>query len=204
MAASCHTRVLETAHFCDRDAELMLQAKLGDEGAFSLLFHEHRAPVHRFVLRMVGDRSDAEDITQEVFLRVYRYRECYEVTAKFTTWLYRIAGNVTLNWIRDHSRRRYCQPLEPGPGSRAQTHLVDRSARIDEWLLFQDAMSELRCAVDELPERQRKIVFLHKFDEIGCDEIAGMLGCTSQAVRSALCRAYGKLRERLACRPAAL
>jgi RNA polymerase sigma-70 factor (ECF subfamily) len=188
---------VDLAHSCDCDEELMMQAKRGDQRAFDLLFRQHRAPVQRFVFRMVRDRTEAEDITQEVFLRVYRYRDGYEVTAKFTTWLYRIAGHVTLNWIRDHSRSRYSEPLEPPAGSRPRRHFVDGTVRIDEWLLFQSRMAALRSAMDELPARQRQIVRLHKFEEMGCEEIASALGCSNQAVRSTLCRAYGKLREML-------
>ena len=201
MAAICHTPLFETPDIPDRDAELMLRAKSGDRGAFDLLFKEHRAPIQRFVFRMIRDRAEAEDVTQEVFLRVYRYRQGYEVTAKFTTWLYRIAGHVTLNWIRDHSRFRQHQPLDVPRGVRPYKPFVDSAARIDDWLVFQHTVEELRSAIEELPERQRKIVFLHKFEELGCEEIAAALGCSSQAVRSVLCRAYSKLRERLAAAP---
>lgn len=202
MAASCHTVMLEPTDVFDRDAALMLRAKLGDDSAFARLFKEHSAPVQRFVYRMVRDRTEAEDITQEIFLRVYRYREGYEVTAKFTTWLYRIAGHVTLNWIRDHSRSRFHLPLEMSNSGRPNRHFVDRTARIDEWLVLENTAAELRSAMDELPARQKKVVVLHKYEDMACGEIANVLGCSNQAVRSTLCRAYGHLRTRLSADPA--
>jgi RNA polymerase sigma-70 factor (ECF subfamily) len=175
----------------------MLQAKDGDENAFGALFRQHRAPVQRFVRRMLGNAAEAEDVTQEIFLRAFRYRDNYEVTAKFTTWLYRIAGHVTLNWIRDQSRFRRHLPLEPTPGDRRGPYMADPAARIDEWLLFQDLLAALHAAIDELPQRQQEILRLHKFDELECETIAQQLGCSNQAIRSVLFRAYESLRQRL-------
>src|SRR6266849_6477306 len=155
MAASCLIGALDSPHIGDHDAELMLRAKHGDEEAFVLLIKKHRAPVLRFAYRMVRDRHASEDIAQEVFLRVHRYRENYEVTARFTTWLYRIAGRVALNWIRDHARARSHQPLDLPRGSPVRQQFFDHSIRIDEWLLRESRNHELRCAVAELPDRQR-------------------------------------------------
>ena len=197
MVASCHSRFDQSTESRDRDAELMLLTKHGDENAFGTLFCKHRAPVQRFVRRMLGDAAEAEDVTQEIFLRAFRYREHYEVTAKFTTWLYCIAGHVTLNWIRDHSRFRGSLSLEPAPGDRHGPHLVDATARIDDWLAFQDIVAALHAAIGELQPRQQEILRLHKFDEMDCEAIGRQLGCSSQAIRSALCRTYSSLRKRL-------
>src|SRR5215470_14154721 len=117
MAATCLTEALQTLTAHDCDESLMMRARSGDRQALDVLINRYRAPMIRFAYRMVKDRAAAEDIAQEVFLRVYRYREGYEVTAKFTTWLYRIAGRVALNWIRDHSRARSHEPLDLPCGS---------------------------------------------------------------------------------------
>jgi len=196
MAANCHTATLEL-HEMDYDAQLMLRAKVGDRNAFEQLIRKHRPPIVRYAFRMVHDRTAAEDIAQEVFLRIYRSRAGYEGTAKFTTWLYRIASHVSLNWIRDHSRSNSHLSLEIPRGHPLHAHFIDRTARIDEWLIFQTAMDQVRAAVSDLPERQRRIVMLHKFEEMGCDEIASLLGCSAQAIRSTLCRAYTTLRRGL-------
>ena len=189
MAATCHTGLQATT--TDPDAALMLRVRSGDAHAFELLVRKHRPPILRYAFRMIHDRTAAEDVTQEVFLRVYRHRGSYEVTAKFTTWLYRIAGNLALNWMRDHARSRSHEPLE-------NARFIDCTVRIDEWLVFRSKLDELLAAVEQLPDRQRRIVRLHKFDDLGCEEIAEQLGCSQQAIRSTLCRAYSKLRAQLA------
>jgi RNA polymerase sigma-70 factor, ECF subfamily len=196
-AATCLSGKLDPPQVGDEDAALMLRARYGDEQALDFLIKKYRAPMLRFAFRMVRDRHAAEDVTQEVFLRVYRYRESYEISAKFTTWLYRIAGHVALNWMRDHARVRSHEPLELPRDSRMRRQFLDHTVRIDQWLLLQSRNDKLRCAVDQLPDRQRMIVHLHKFEEIECEEIAQMLGCSNQAVRSVLCRAYSSLRRRL-------
>src|SRR6266540_3238591 len=99
----------------DYDAELMLRVKDGDGSSFALLLDKHRAPVIHFLFRMVQNHAIAEELAQEVFLRVYRSRGTYEPTAKFTTWLFRIATHLALNWVRD------------GRNERAQEHLDDDS-----------------------------------------------------------------------------
>src|SRR5256885_15027375 len=90
----------------DLDAQLMLRVKDGDEESFRLLLDKHRNPVVHFVHRMVQDRAVAEELGQEVFLRVFRSRETYEPTARFTTWLFRIATHLALNWLRAERNER--------------------------------------------------------------------------------------------------
>jgi DNA-directed RNA polymerase specialized sigma24 family protein len=90
----------------ERDAELMLRVRDGDEGSFVLLIRRHRSPVIHFLYRMIQNQAVAEELAQEVFLRVYRSRETYEPTAKFTTWVFRIASHLALNWIRDHKAEK--------------------------------------------------------------------------------------------------
>src|ERR1700732_4070507 len=85
----------------ERDAELMLRVRDGDQASFGLLLEKHRSPVIHFLYRMVQNPAVAEELAQEVFLRVYKSRSSYEASAKFTTWLFRIAAHLGLNWIRD-------------------------------------------------------------------------------------------------------
>ncbi len=182
----------------DIDAQMMLNAKRGDMSALEVLVRKHRGPIAHYVYRMVGNYAISEELAQEVFLRVHRYREGYEMTAKFTTWLYRIADHMALNWLRDSGRERFHECLEAPPGNRLRRQFADPNIRIDEWLVLERKLEEVRRAVGELPERQRKVVLLHKFEDVGCEEIAATLGCSHQAVRSLLCRAYATLRVRLA------
>ena len=182
----------------DLDALMMLSAKRGDMHSLEVLVNKHRGPVIRYVNRMVRDEAISEELAQEVFLRVHRYREGYEITAKFTTWLYRIACRLALNWIRDHERERYREALESPRDDRPVRQYTDPAMRIDDWLVTERKYDEVRRAVHQLPERQRMVVLMHKFDGLSCEEIAATLGCSRQAVRSLLCRAYMTLRIRLA------
>src|ERR1700722_7524850 len=88
------------------DVQLMLDVKAGDDESFALLLHRYRSPLVNFLFRMVKSREQAEDLAQEVFIRVYRAREEYVPTAKFTTWLFRIATNLALNSLRDHRHQK--------------------------------------------------------------------------------------------------
>jgi RNA polymerase sigma-70 factor (ECF subfamily) len=116
----------------DPDAELMLRVKEGDEASFALLLDKHRSSVIHFLYRMVQNRAISEELAQEVFLRVYRSRETYEATAKFTTWLFRITTHVALNWLRDRKNERSQECLDQEgttgkPGMCLTVHLSSSS-----------------------------------------------------------------------------
>jgi RNA polymerase sigma-70 factor (ECF subfamily) len=181
--------------FLDADAELMLQLREGDEGCFTLLLERHRNAVIHFLYRMVLNQAVAEELAQEVFLRVYRFRGSYQATAKFTTWLFRIATHLGLNWIRDGRHENAREALEPDGGTR---QFQDRSRTVEQEMLYQARLREVRQAIENLPSKQRAAVMMHKYEELGYAEIAGVLRCTESAVKSLLFRAYESLRLRLA------
>ncbi len=188
---------ISASHHLDADARLMLRAKAGEAAGLAALYEKHRHGIMRYIYRQLQDRSIAEDLTQEVFLRVHRHRLDYEPSAKFTTWVYRIAANLALNWKRDHGREIASGALSGTvdlPGWRC----ADRRMPVDERMAIEARREEVRRAVAGLPERQRRVVVLHKFEEIEGRQIAEALGCSHQAVRSTLFRAYQTLRERLA------
>lgn len=179
------------------DTELMLLVKAGDDASFARLLTRHREPIISFLYRMVQNAAIAEELAQDVFLRVYRAREKYEVSAKFTTWLYCIATNVALNHIRDGKRARNTEALDDPESS---VHQVLRSPEptAEEQLVAGSLGWEVRKAVGELPANQRTAVILHKYQELDYRQIATALGCSESAVKSLLFRAYEALRGRLA------
>jgi RNA polymerase sigma-70 factor, ECF subfamily len=183
--------------WADPDAQLMLSAGRGDASGLAQLIEKYYGAVLRYCFHRVRDFAAAEELTQEVFLRVHGSRLRYRPSARFTTWLYRIASNVVLNWIRDTGRERGHQRLDAARPRGPELQLPDGSPRIDEWLARQSRADELRRAIGELPERQRTAVILHAFEEMPGQEIAHSLGCSHQAVRSLLFRAYATLRTRL-------
>src|ERR1700730_13134006 len=110
----------------ERDAELMLRVRDGDQASFGLLLEKHRGPVIHFLYRMVQNQAVSEELAQEVFLRVYRSRNSYEPTAKFTTWLFRIATHLALNRIRDGRKEKLQQSLDEDAGGGLPRQLADR------------------------------------------------------------------------------
>ena len=179
------------------DAELMLRVKDGDEGSFADLLSKHRDPVIRYLYRMVQNAAVAEELAQDVFLRVYRARHSYEPTAKFTTWLYRIATRVALNFIRDSRVARNALPLE-GPDGQPVPELRTSDPSVEDRLVAATRTLEIRRAILALPEKQRAAVILHKYHDVDYREIAAALQCSESAVKSLLFRAYETLRGRLA------
>ena len=182
------------------DAEVMLRAKAGDESAFAYLVQKYRRAMVGFMYRMSHDAAAAEDLAQEVFLRVYRSRSSYEASAKFTTWLYRIATNLAVNYARDtrHERPEVTRSLdEPDEETGTRLDLPDRSGTAEQALLRRERMAAIRAKVQELPERQRIAVVMHKYQQMDYREIAKVLKLSESATKSLLFRAYETLREQL-------
>jgi len=181
------------------DVQLMLDVKAGDEESFDLLLERYRTPLVNFLFRMVRDVATAEDLAQEVFLRVYRARKQYSPTAKFTTWLFRIATNLALNSVRDNRHHQMDISLDAPPEEdTAPMELPAREMRIDEHMVERDRSKFIRQAVGSLPEKQRVAVLLHKYEEMDYAEIAKILECSEGALKSLLFRAYETLRVQLA------
>jgi RNA polymerase sigma-70 factor, ECF subfamily len=181
----------------ERDAELMLRVRAGDSASFTLLLEKHRGPVIHFVYRMVLNQAIAEELAQEVFLRVYRSRESYEPTAKFTTWLFRIATHLALNWIRDGKNEKGQESLDSELQEGIGRQVADRGWNVEQVLVYRVRLKEVRDAIDLLPAKQRAAVLMHKYQEMEYSQIATALGCSESAVKSLLFRAYETLRSRL-------
>jgi RNA polymerase sigma-70 factor (ECF subfamily) len=182
----------------DQDAFLMLRVRAGDQASFGLLIQRHRSPVFHFLCRMVQNQAVAEELAQEVFLRVYRSRSTYEPTAKFTTWLFRIATRLALNSLRDGKKEKLQDSLEEETPDGTTRQLPDRSRTIEQEMLYQARLREVREAIEGLPAKQRAAVLMHKYDEMEYSQIARVLRCSDSAVKSLLFRAYESLRFALA------
>jgi RNA polymerase sigma-70 factor (ECF subfamily) len=188
------------------DVQLMLDVKSGDDSSFELLLRKYRTAVVNFLYRMVRDGAAAEDLAQEVFLRVYRARGQYMPTAKFTTWMFRIATNLAFNALRDGRYRQMEVSIDHaafdhsgnGESEPAALEIADRHPSIESELIRRDRAELVRRAVEALPEKQRAAVLLHKYQEMDYDEIARVLACSESALKSLLFRAYETLRVELA------
>jgi RNA polymerase sigma-70 factor, ECF subfamily len=182
------------------DAQMMLRVKAGDDSAFEYLVQKYRRPMLNFMYRMAHNSAAAEDMAQEVFLRVYRSRENYEASAKFTTWLYRIASNLAVNHARDtrHERPENTVSLdEPDQNTGLTMDVADDSLTAEEAIVRRQRLAAIRQRVQALPERQRVAVIMHKYQEMDYRQIAEILKLSESAIKSLLFRAYETLRGQL-------
>jgi len=182
------------------DAQIMLRVKAGDQSAFDYLVQKYRRPLVSFMYRMARNAAAAEDLAQEVFLRVYRSRESYEASAKFTTWLYRIATNLAVNHARDtrHQRPEATVSLdEPNEETGTTFELPDGAPTAEQAMLRRERLLAIRRKVEALPERQRLAVIMHKYQQMDYKQIAAVLKLSESATKSLLFRAYETLREQL-------
>ncbi len=182
----------------DYDAELMLRVKDGDGASFGVLLEKHRTAVVHFLYRMVQNHAVAEELAQEVFLRVYRSRESYEASARFTTWLFRIATHLALNALRDGKNEKFQERLDSESPDMPARQVSDARPTVEQRMVYQVRLDEVRRAVATLPEKQRAAVLMHKYQEMEYSQIAKVLCCSESAVKSLLFRAYETLRARLA------
>ncbi len=182
------------------DAEVMLRVAAGDDGAFDYLVEKYRRPMISFMYRMTHNQAVAEELAQEVFLRVYRSRQSYAASAKFTTWLYRIATNLAVNHARDtkHERPENIVNIdEPDTDTGLTVDVPDGNLNAEQTILRRERLAAIRRQVEALPERQRMAVVMHKYQNMDYKQIAAVLKLSESATKSLLFRAYETLRETL-------
>jgi RNA polymerase sigma-70 factor (ECF subfamily) len=182
------------------DAAVMLRVAAGDEASYNYLVGKYHRAMINFLYRMVHNQAVAEELAQEVFLRVYRSRESYRAEAKFTTWLYRIATNLAVNHARDTKHERSAQNVyldAPDEESGTTPDVADDTPTIEQTMLRKERMAAIRAHVMELPERQRMAVLMHKYQGMDYRQIGEVLKLSESATKSLLFRAYQTLREKL-------
>ena len=190
-----------SAHFAEmEDSAIMLELRAGNMSGFDFLIQKYRRPIVNFMYRMVHNQAIAEELAQEVFLRVYRSRETYRAEARFSTWLYRIATNLGVNYARDNRHERsastvYLDQADPDTGTTPD--VADTTASAEDSLLRCERFNAIRQHVLELPERQRMAVLMHKYEGMDYRQIGDVLKLSESATKSLLFRAYQTLREKL-------
>jgi RNA polymerase sigma-70 factor (ECF subfamily) len=182
------------------DAEVMLELRSGNMAAFDVLLAKYRKPIIHFMFRMVHNQAVAEELAQEVFLRVYRSRETYRAEARFSTWVYRIATNLGVNHARDTRHERTASTVyldEPDSETGTTPDVADATPSAEANILRRERMNAIRQHVLALPERQQTAVLMHKYEGMDYKQIGEVLKLSESATKSLLFRAYQTLREKL-------
>jgi RNA polymerase sigma-70 factor (ECF subfamily) len=196
LTASLNTAGLDPSS----DAAIMLRAAAGDDEGFNYLAEKYHRPIFHFLFRMVHNQAIAEELAQEVFLRVYRSRQSYRAEARFTTWLYRIATNLAVNHARDTKYERAARNVyldAPDELTGAMPEVAGDEPSAEQCMIRQERMNAIRTHVMALPDRQRMAVLMHKYQEMDYREIGEVLKLSESATKSLLFRAYQTLRGKL-------
>jgi RNA polymerase sigma-70 factor, ECF subfamily len=184
----------------DPDAALMLRVKQGDCGAFEILVEKYKQPVMNMVYRTLPDATEAEDLAQHVFLQVFKSAHRYEVSAKFTTWLFTIARNLCLNEIRRRSRHPADSLDETFADNDEQPIRQAEDVRTfspPDSMLHGELEAKIEEALAELPEKQRTAILMCRGDEFSYEDIAKVLECSVSATKSLIHRGRETLKQKL-------
>ena len=178
------------------DIRLMQLVAAGDTAAFESLIERHQALVAGTVARMLGSNAEVEDITQQVFIRVWRSAGRYVARAKFTTWLLKITRNLVFNEMRRAKRHPHV-PVQVDPEADELPLKDEVTETPDANLLQTELQRAIETAITQLPETQRMALVLRRYEDLSYEEIADVLDLSLPAVKSLLFRARTELRERL-------
>jgi RNA polymerase sigma-70 factor (ECF subfamily) len=179
--------------------ELMARIAKGDDDAFEILVDRHQASILNFIYRYIGDRTQAKDLAQEVFIRVWKSAKTYKPEAKFTTWLYRLTANLCLNELKSARRKKWFsfnRSDEDGDLTFEDT-LADGAPSAEDLLLEKERSRQISEALQSLPDNQRMALVLKRYDDLSYQEIAQVIGCSVSAVESLLVRAKRTLQGKL-------
>ena len=179
--------------------DLMARIARGDEAAFEILVNRHQASVLNLIYRFIGDRTQAKDLAQEVFIRVWQAAKTYRPEAKFTTWLYRITANLCINELKSARRRKWFSfhRFDEDSEKSMEDSISDGSPTAEDLLLEREQNRQISDALQSLPDNQRMALILKRYDDLSYQEIAQILGCSVSAVESLLVRAKKTLQEKL-------
>jgi RNA polymerase sigma-70 factor, ECF subfamily len=182
----------------DPDAELMLRLKNGEDWILNELMTRWQQPLVTFIYRYIGHESDSLDLAQETFVRVFETRHRYTFQAKFSTWLFTIAGNLCRNYLRRQQRRR---ESVPGSWDTEDAQLAEsfrsQDDSPDQAIIRSESISIIKEVVSKLPHDLKTVILLYEYQGLSYEEIASVLGCSIKGVEMKLYRTRKLLRERL-------
>jgi RNA polymerase sigma-70 factor (ECF subfamily) len=179
--------------------DLMARIAKGDEDAFEILVNRHQTSILNLIYRLIGDRTQARDLAQEVFLRVWQGAKTYKHEAKFTTWIYRVTANLCLNELKSSRLRKWFSfhRYDEGNEKSVEETFPDGSPSAEDLLLTRERSRRISEALQSLPANQRIALVLKRYDDLSYEEIARIMGCSVSAVESLLVRAKKSLQKKL-------
>jgi len=179
--------------------DLMARIAKGDEGSFEILVSRHQTSVLNLIYRFIGDRTQAKDFAQEVFIRVWQAAKSYKPEAKFTTWLYRITANLCFNELKSSRRKKWFSfpSFDDQRGDILEETLPDGAPSAEDLLIEKERSRQISDALQSLPDNQRMALVLKRYDDLSYVEIAQIIGCSVSAVESLLVRAKRTLQGKL-------
>lgn len=182
----------------DSDSVAVARAQAGDNDAYRLLVDRHSRGVFRLAFRMTGNEQDSEDVVQETFLRAYKQIHRYEARSSFSTWLYRIAANYSLDLVRRKKRHGEIGLQESATEEEPVIHALPSPEPGPDRLLFSGAVQQrVAATLDELSQQERTAFVLRHFEGQSIEEISGVLGLSNNAAKHSIFRAVQKLRRAL-------
>ena len=179
-----------------QDAWLIKQFQNGDENAFRKIVDQHYKMIYHLSFRFIGNIQDAEEVTQDVFIRLHRHARNYTPDAKLSTYLYRIAVNLSLNRIRDNKRKRWTS-LEILKKNQHFDIPSPATANPDTQMEKKEIAFFIRQAIESLPPNQKTAMVLKRYQNLSYEEIADIMHCSVSAVESRLHRAKLSLQKKL-------
>ncbi|MBZ5496151.1 MAG: RNA polymerase sigma factor [Acidobacteriia bacterium] len=179
------------------DEDLVAKTLSGEEAAFSQLYDRYRQRIHSTVYRIILDAAEAQDATQEVFIKLYRSLSDWNPRrARFSTWLYRMAANHAIDCWRSRRRRKESQPAEASDREALPEHPIGDAILTPLGALEKkESVAQIRRCVDDLPELQKKVFLLRYFQDLKLEEIAEMEDCSLGTVKTSLFRATHSVRR---------
>jgi RNA polymerase sigma-70 factor (ECF subfamily) len=179
--------------------DLMARIAKGDEDAFEILVNRHQTSILNLIYRLIGDRTQARDLAQEVFLRVWQGAKTYKHEAKFTTWIYRVTANLCLNELKSARHKKWFSFRSNNEDAEKtlEETFPDGSPSAEDLLLTRERSRRISEALQSLPANQRIALVLKRYDDLSYEEIARIMGCSVSAVESLLVRAKKSLQKKL-------
>lgn len=180
------------------DRQDMARLNAGHDAALNALMDRHSERLFHYLVRQLNNESDAADLAQETFVRVYHHRARFDPDQKFSTWLYAIATNLLRDRFRWHKRHpQVSLDAEREEAGSILDTLPDGAASASEQITAEERAAEVRAAIESLPEELRTPLILSEYEELSHAEVGAILACTAKAVETRLYRARNHLRKRL-------